>query len=299
MALSDRPTRGNSWYKQFTFGTTGSITVAAIEITSRDSAVRAGPASRALARAATAALAAPSILDTQPWRWRISGTGSSPTEMAGVAELWAERRRQVHSIDPDGRLLALSCGAALHHARVALAADGFGHEIARTPSSDEPDLLATISTATVSAEGYVNRRQAAPDALRMFRAMSTRRTDRRPFTDLPVPEASLDRLRAAAEENGARLVFAATNPSHADSRPTYMRSGVLSAAGDNISDWLAAGEAYSAVLLTATADGLTIHLPDLSRAEATGHPALVVRVGRQATLAGPPATPLRSSALMA
>jgi hypothetical protein len=204
--------------------------------------------------------------------------------------LWAERRRQVSSIDPEGRLLVLSCGAALHHARVTLDADGFGHRIARTPAPDEPDHLATIVTEfSAGSSGYANRRHAAPDAVRMFRAMSTRRIDRRPFADLPVSEASLDRLTAAAEAHGARLGF-----SPADTDDGYVRSGVLSTAGDCVSDWLAAGEAYSAVLLTATADGLAVHLPDLSRSADTGYPALVVRIGRYASLARPPAAPVRS-----
>ena len=61
-----------------------------------------------LAGAATAAARhAPSILNTQPWRWRVS---------PGRLELFAEPRRHLAVTDPDGRLLLLSCGAVLHHA---------------------------------------------------------------------------------------------------------------------------------------------------------------------------------------
>jgi hypothetical protein len=240
--------------------------VAAIEITSRDPAVRANPASRALARAAAAALAAPSVLDTQPWRWRVDD---------GTAELWADRRRQLPA-DPDGRLVALSCGAALHHARVALAVDGFGHAVSRTPEPDRPDLLAALR-----ADRHAVRQPPAPDVLRMFRAMSTRRTDRRPYADLPVPEASLDRpsldrLCAAAEANGARLHFDSTDGGD-------LHHAILSATGDTTSDWLTAGEAYSAVLLTATAEGFALHLeepvPDR-------HPVIAVRLSRASSVNG-------------
>ena len=76
----------------------------------------------ALAAAARDALQAPSVFNTQPWRWRIDGD---------ALELRADRDRQLTVADPDGRLLLLSCGAALHHVRVALAAAGWGVRVRR------------------------------------------------------------------------------------------------------------------------------------------------------------------------
>jgi hypothetical protein len=67
----------------------------AIQFTDPGATTPVSEQSRVLARAAVAALGAPSILNTQPWRWRIGGD---------VAELRADRDRQVQSIDPDGRL---------------------------------------------------------------------------------------------------------------------------------------------------------------------------------------------------
>src|SRR5690606_6798678 len=69
-----------------------------------------------LADAARAAGAAPSVHNTQPWRWRVY-----PDRL----DLFADRSRQLTVADPDGRLLTVSCGAALHHARVALVAAGW------------------------------------------------------------------------------------------------------------------------------------------------------------------------------
>jgi hypothetical protein len=54
-----------------------------------------------LRQAAEEAGRAPSILNTQPWRWRVRDD---------VLEPHADRTRQVTSIDPEGRLLTLSCG---------------------------------------------------------------------------------------------------------------------------------------------------------------------------------------------
>src|SRR3954447_4510385 len=95
-------------------------------------------ANRALAEAARAAGRAPSIHNTQPWRWQIRD---------GVADLYAERTRQLRESDPDGRMLITSCGAALHHACVALAAEGYTPDVTPMPDPDQPDLLARVTVA--------------------------------------------------------------------------------------------------------------------------------------------------------
>jgi hypothetical protein len=88
-----------------------------------------------LAAAARAALAAPSVLNTQPWVWHLN---------ADSLELRADRDRQVHVADPDGRLLLLSCGIALHHAGVALAASGYTPVVRRFVRDFDDDLLARV-----------------------------------------------------------------------------------------------------------------------------------------------------------
>ena len=66
---------------------------------------------QALHEAARQALAAPSIFNSQPWRWVV---------LPGALQLWADRSRQLVTADPQGRLLTLSCGVAAHHALVAI-----------------------------------------------------------------------------------------------------------------------------------------------------------------------------------
>ena len=63
-------------------------------------------------RAVSHGVRAPSIHNTQPWRWRYRH---------GVLDLFADRTRQLPALDPDGRSLLLSCGAALELARLGLA----------------------------------------------------------------------------------------------------------------------------------------------------------------------------------
>lgn len=159
-----------------------------IEFTDRGAVAQAPQATRALARAAVAARRAPSVLNSQSWRWRIADT---------TAQLRADRERQLTTIDPGGRLLTVSCGAALHHFRTALAGTGTLAEVTRLPDPADPDLLAVVRVTGFAA--------AEPAAVRRQQAMALRRTDRRPFADIDVADEALERLRAEAEENGGHL----------------------------------------------------------------------------------------------
>ncbi|WP_412538485.1 nitroreductase [Longispora sp. K20-0274] len=142
----------------------------------------------ALLRAIAAAQHAPSLLNTQPWMWEVDGD---------TAQLWARRDRQVTSIDPDGRLLTVSCGAALHHARTALAADGYACVTTRLPDADRPDLLAELTLTGL-------RPPEPADVLR-YQSMLIRHTERRAFPAIEVPDPLLEQLRQAAEHGGAHL----------------------------------------------------------------------------------------------
>src|SRR4029450_5130650 len=91
--------------------------------------------SQALTEAATAAGSAPSIHNTQPWRWRLT---------ADQMDLYVERSRVLEVTDPDTRLATLSCGAALHHARVGLAPRACPPPGVRMPAPAAPDHLAQL-----------------------------------------------------------------------------------------------------------------------------------------------------------
>ena len=133
------------------------------------------------AAAATAARHAPSILNTQPWRWRVR---------PGRLELFAEASRRLPATDPTGRSLTLSCGAALHHARVALAAQGWSSTVRRLPDPTTPQLLATL--------GAANRVPVTTATRALLAAMRTRHTDRRPVAETPIPAAALHAILDAA-----------------------------------------------------------------------------------------------------
>ena len=142
----------------------------------------------ALVSAARASLRAPSVFNTQPWKWHVTGD---------LMELSSDPARRLGVTDAEGRLLLLSCGGALHHARVALAAQGWHAGVERLPDERRADLLARVRVT--------GRAAADPAAENLAGAISRRRTDRRAFGERRVPPETLKRLRQLVESEGAHL----------------------------------------------------------------------------------------------
>lgn len=140
----------------------------------------------ALLAAVADAVHAPSIFNTQPWQWALQPAGLT---------LFADPSRQLAVVDPGGNLLRLSCGAALHHARVSLAAAGWAVEVDRR--DDDRPLLARLR--------LVGRAEPDAQAVALREAIARRRTDRRPFAAEPVPPGVLAALADAAAAEGTAL----------------------------------------------------------------------------------------------
>ncbi|WP_416900485.1 Acg family FMN-binding oxidoreductase [Micromonospora echinospora] len=146
------------------------------------------PLTTAYAEAAATAGYAPSVHNTQPWSWRV---------LPDALELRVAPERRLAATDPEGRLLALSCGAALHHARVALAAEGWTPAVERLPDPADPDLLARITGS--------RRAEPEPEAMRSVQCMQVRHTDRRPVSEEQVPTAAIGEITRAAGTAGGRM----------------------------------------------------------------------------------------------
>jgi hypothetical protein len=150
----------------------------------------------ALRRAAVRATLAPSVHNTQPWRFVLS---------PDAVELYADRSRQLSVLDPAGRQLVISCGCALSNMRVALAGMGHRVEVARFPDPLRGDLLARVTVRGSSVE---------PDPLAALDAViELRRSNRRSFADEPVPSEVVSDLVAAAATEDAQL-FPIDKPGH-------------------------------------------------------------------------------------
>lgn len=142
----------------------------------------------ALRRAAVRATLAPSVHNTQPWRFELS-----PNRL----DLYSDPTRQLRELDPTGRQLLLSCGCALFNARVALATSGLDVTVDRSPEDAPANLVARITTGSPRVE---HDPIASLDS-----AIEQRQTNRRRFNDDAIPAELLATLRAAAESEGARI----------------------------------------------------------------------------------------------
>ncbi|WP_421841422.1 Acg family FMN-binding oxidoreductase [Mycobacterium sp.] len=135
----------------------------------------------------TLATRAPSIHNTQPWRWRVA---------AAALDLHSDPDMQLRSTDPDARDLTMSCGITLHHCVVALAAMGWQAKVHRFPDPTNPRHLATIEV-----------QQHIPDQsdITLAAAIPRRRTDRRAYSSWPVAGGDIALMAARAARNGVML----------------------------------------------------------------------------------------------
>jgi nitroreductase len=138
------------------------------------------PTAEEIERVVGLAVRAPSIHNTQPWRFV-----STPDAL----ELWADRSRQLTATDSDGWALSVSCGGALYLAALGLAGEEWQTTIERLPDPAQPDLLARIN---------IGGRAPVDESVRQDIAAARRRhTERRPFRPDAVSAELLDTLCAA------------------------------------------------------------------------------------------------------
>lgn len=135
----------------------------------------------------TLATRAPSIHNTQPWRWRVC---------AQRLELFSEPDMQLANTDPDGRDLIISCGVALHHCVVALASLGWHAKVSRFPDPDNSRHLATLEVVPQPPD---------PADIALAAAIPRRRTDRRAYSSWPVPGGDVAQMAARAARSGVML----------------------------------------------------------------------------------------------
>lgn len=137
--------------------------------------------------ALTLATRAPSVHNSQPWHWRIG---------ADSMQLSADPSRHLPRTDPDRRDMLISCGTALHHCAVALAAMGWQARIHRFPDPSDPNHVASLELHP-QKPGELDVTLAA--------AITRRRTDRRNYSSWPVPGGDIALMGARAARAGVML----------------------------------------------------------------------------------------------
>ena len=142
---------------------------------------------RTVRSAVELATRAPSVHNSQPWRWRIGDRS---------VHLYADLQRWLPVTDAEGRDLLVSLGAVLHHLRVALAASGLRGTVHRFPNPDEPDHVAAVE---------LRPRVPAETDLGLAAAIMARRSDRRCYSDWEVPSLLVTELISRAAEQGATM----------------------------------------------------------------------------------------------
>ena len=141
-----------------------------------------------LAHLINMASCAPSVHNSQPWRFVPTSDG---------VLVHADRTRGLAVIDPEGRQLLISCGAALDHLRVAARAIGLDTAVTLLPYADEPDTVAHVRL-TPGGPATLGEVDAAVSVLH-------RHTVRGRFADDPVPTPALEAMHEAVEARGTLL----------------------------------------------------------------------------------------------
>jgi nitroreductase len=128
---------------------------------------------------------APSVHNTQPWRF---------VAVDNTLEVYADPDRALSYLDPDGRQLHLSCGAAVEFARIAIRSLGSACTVDVLPDANDSTLMARLTVG-----GPV---PTTPREQRMVDAAPRRYTDRGSYTDEPVPTETLKALGDAVAAHG-------------------------------------------------------------------------------------------------
>jgi hypothetical protein len=146
------------------------------------------PAGQAGYLIATAARA-PSVQNTQPWRFRVSEY---------LIELYADPGRKL-KVDPAGREMLISCGAALFGLRLAVRSLGYMPVVELLPDPARSRLLARVTLG--KAEPMTGRERT------LLEALPHRHTHRGPWDPGPLPTGLVAGLQHDALTEGAQLAL--------------------------------------------------------------------------------------------
>jgi hypothetical protein len=209
---------------------------------------------QAMSELAAAADQAPSPLARRHWRLR---------SRAGAIELLADATATRDEGHEQPRQTVIACGSALLNLRLAVAHLGIEPLVTLTPEPHQPELLARVEPGPAMEQRPVDEH--------LYLALGGRRALHPPFSHPFVPHEVLIRLDAAVVAEHAELIpvasanrlqrleqissaLPAVEPPGAAAGWSVDAGAValLVTQGDDVLDWLRAGQALQRLLLTAT-----------------------------------------------
>jgi hypothetical protein len=224
---------------------------------------------------------APSVHNTQPWSFT-----TSPESI----EIRADRARGLPVMDPAGRELTVSCGAAIEFGYLAVRGLGRECTVQLLPNAADPDLLARL--------GIGPARPADDEERQLVEAIPRRYTDRGDYDALPVdPElvgfleqgvAGRGAWLSALERDGDRLavIQALTSAEETTTADAAYRK--------ELADWLRVETGPDGIPLAALADPSgSSTVTDVPLRDFTGHDRHPHPGGE-----GPPPTVVRDTLLL-
>lgn len=138
----------------------------------------------------TAAVAAPSMHNTQPWRFEINGH---------VIDVLLDGSRALPAEDTTGRAMRIAAGAATFNLRCAAASMGYDSWFGLTPYPHEPDLVARV---VIEPSGTADQ-----TLKQLFEQIPRRHTSRGPARLAPPSADARIALMRAALAEGAELTW--------------------------------------------------------------------------------------------
>jgi hypothetical protein len=133
---------------------------------------------------------APSVHNTQPWKFRVSGD---------LIELQADPDRLLRHVDPAGRELMISCGAALFGLRLGLRKLGYLPIAQLLPDAARPWLAGRVRPA--------GRAPMTKTEVELAAAVPHRHTHRGPFSPGEIAPRLLASMAVDAAAEGAELAL--------------------------------------------------------------------------------------------
>jgi hypothetical protein len=137
-----------------------------------------------------AAVAAPSMHNTQPWRFEVNGP---------VIDVFLDGSRSLPAEDPTGRAMRIAAGAATFNLRCAAASIGYSSWFGFVPDAADPDLVARIVVEPAA--------ETDPVLQSLFEQIPRRHTSRELVRPVELSTDDQMELLQAALAEGAELTW--------------------------------------------------------------------------------------------